>query len=92
MSESGQDSGPPLSATSVEAKAEMRRWVDRWKVVGPLLEAERWARLLASSDAELRQQSQDLLALWQPGVAGDDGEAIVLQQRTFARLRAREKP
>ena len=69
----------------------MRRWVDRWKVVGPLLDAERWARLLASSDDELRQQSQDLLNLWQPGVPGDDGEAIVLQQLVFARMRVREK-
>ena len=69
----------------------MRRWVDRWKVVGPLLDAERWARLLASSDDELRQQSQDLLNLWQPGVPGDDGEAIVLPQLAFARMRVREK-
>ena len=91
MSDSGQDSDVPAVTASVEAKAEMRRWIDRWKTVGPILEQERWARLLAASDDELRQQSRDLLALWQPDVAGDDGEAIVLQQRAFARLRARER-
>ena len=69
----------------------MRQWVDRWKRVGPLLEAERWARLHATSEDDLRRQSLDLLALWQPGVAGDDGEAIVLQQRTFALLRDRDR-
>lgn len=69
----------------------MRRWVDQWKVVGPLLDAERWARLRASSDDELRQQSLDLLSLWRPEVAGDDGEAILLQQRTFALLGACER-
>ena len=58
---------------------------------GPLLDAERWARLLASSDDELRQQSQDSLNLWQPGMPGDDGEAIVLRQRVFARMGDREK-
>ncbi len=89
MSESGH---PPLpSGLTAEAKAEMRQWVDRWKVVGPILEAERWARLLATSEDDLRRQSLDLLALWQPGVAGDDGEAIVLQQRAFALLRGRER-
>lgn len=76
---------------NAEAKAEMRGWIDRWKVVGPILDAERWVRLLASSDDELRRQSTDLLSLWRPEVAGDDGEAILLQQRTFALLGARER-
>ncbi|OFW39418.1 MAG: hypothetical protein A3J29_20625 [Acidobacteria bacterium RIFCSPLOWO2_12_FULL_67_14b] len=90
MSESGHDGRAASTPASIEAKAEMRRWVERWKVVGPLLDAERWARLATASDDELRRQSRDLLALWQPGLAGDDGEGIVLQQRTFARLRDRE--
>jgi hypothetical protein len=75
---------------TAEAKAEARRWAERWKVVGPILDAERWARLLATSDEELRRQSEDLLNLWQPGVPGDDGEGVVLQQRVFALLRERE--
>lgn len=91
MGESHQDSRHLSSAPSAEAKAEMRQWLDRWKVVGPILDAERWARLLGSSDTELRKQSWELLSLWHPGVSGDDGEAIVSQQRTFALLRAREQ-
>lgn len=86
MSEPAPD--PALAALADPArKAEMRQWVERWKVVGPILDAERWARLQASSDEELRRQSDELLSLWQPGVPGDDGEGIVLQQRVFARLR-----
>lgn len=73
-----------------EAKVEARRWVDRWKVVGPILEAERWARLQTATDAELKQQAWDLLSLWQPGVASDDGEGIRLQQLVFVRLGPRE--
>ena len=90
MSDSGHARPSALSPTA-EARAEMRQWVDHWKVVGPILEAERWARLLATSEDDLRRQSLDLLALWQPGVAGDDGEGIVLQQRVFALLRDRDK-
>ena len=86
------DSGEVLPASAsltAEAKAEMRQWLERWKLAGPILEAERWARLRTSSDDQLRQQSVDLLNVWQPGVPGDDGEAIVLQQRVFTRLTGR---
>jgi len=89
MSESEQPS--PSPALTAEARAEMRQWVDRWKVVGPILDAERWARLRATTEDDLRRQSLDLLALWRPDVSGDDGEAIVLQQRAFALLRNRDR-
>jgi hypothetical protein len=89
MSEPAPD-GARSAEADAEAKAGMRQWLERWKVVGPILDAERWARLCAASDDDLRRQSLDLLALWQPGVAGDDGEAIVLQQRAFALLRDRD--
>jgi hypothetical protein len=49
----------------------MRRWLDNWQRVGPVLDEERWARLARASDAELRVQSLDLLNLWQPGLRGD---------------------
>jgi len=52
-----------------------------------LLEADRWARLQAASEEDLRVQALDLLRLWQPDVPGDDGEALLNQQRLFARLR-----
>jgi hypothetical protein len=90
MSDSGE-ARPSSVPANAETKAEMRQWVDRWKIVGPILDAERWARLQASSDDELRRQSLDLLSLWRPEVAGDDGEAIVLQQRAFALMRERDR-
>jgi hypothetical protein len=90
MGEGKQFTREAASTAGADEKAEMRRWVESWKVVGPLLEADRWARLLACSDAELRRQSKDLLSLWRPGIAGDDGEAILLQQRTFARSGVRK--
>lgn len=90
MSEGEQDTQEVATAPGAEAKAAMRRWLDGWKVVGPILEAERWARLRGATEASLRQQAWDSLALWQPGVAGDDGEALLLQQRLFAHLGRRK--
>ena len=63
-----------------------REWIERWAVTGPILDDDRWARLLSNSSDQLRQQAVDLLALWQPDVAGDDGAALIVQQRVFRRL------
>ena len=75
---------------SDEEKAATRRWLEQWRTVGPMLAQERWSRLAARSDADLLQDSRDLLSFWQPDLTGDDGEAIVIQQRVFSRLHARE--
>lgn len=80
---------PETAYSNEESKAATRRWLERWRTVGPLLDDERWARLQASSDAELRQHSWDLMAMWQPGSVGDDAEGLLLLQRQFARLRER---
>jgi hypothetical protein len=69
----------------------MRRWVDRWKIVGPILERERWVRLAASSEGELNQRAVDALTLWEPGLPGDDGEALIAAQRVFSLSRDRGK-
>jgi hypothetical protein len=81
--------GRPLEFSDQE-KAATRRWLEQWRTVGPMLAQERWARLSARSDADLLQDSRDLLSFWRPDFTGDDGEAIVIQQRVFSRLRARE--
>jgi len=75
-----------------DERAATRRWLEQWRTVGPLLAEERWARLLARSDADLLRDSIDLLSFWRPGATGDDGEGIAIQQRVFARLRERERP
>lgn len=78
----------PLEISS-KARAEIRLWLERWRTLGPLLDEERWSRLSASSDAQLRPQALDVLALWEPTQTGDDGEGIQLVQSSFAAARER---
>lgn len=63
-----------------------RQWLDRWRIAGPLLDQERWDRLARATDAELSQQALDLARVWNPDLPGDDGEALLCQQRLFASL------
>jgi hypothetical protein len=70
-----------------ESRAQMKRWLENWKHVGPILEAERWARLAAMTDEEAQRASLLVLELWQPDWHGDDGEELLLHQRVFARGR-----
>ncbi len=72
-----------------DARAGMKRWLDNWRRVGPLLEQERAERLAAMTAREVQDVTRCLLDLWQAGWKGDDGEALVLQQRVFARARTR---
>jgi hypothetical protein len=74
----------PLDA---HGRAAMKRWLDNWRTVGPLLERERWARLAAMTDADARRVTTQLLELWQPHWRGDEGEGLLLHQRVFARAR-----
>jgi hypothetical protein len=70
-------------------REQMRRWIENWKRVGPVLEEERWTRLRSLSDDEARQAVTDVLALWQPGWLGDDGEGLLRHQQVFDRARRR---
>ena len=74
----------PLDA---EGRAQAKRWLDNWKRVGPILEAERLARLASMTDEEARRASLLVLELWQPGWHGGDGEELLIHQRVFARAR-----
>lgn len=78
---------PTGRGTAADDRAEMKRWVDNWARVGPILEEERWRRVAAMSDDDRQRASQLVLDLWQPGWHGDDGEALLIQQRVFARAR-----
>lgn len=80
-------SANPSLPTNDDTRAAMKRWVENWKRVGPILEAERWDRLRTMSEADAQRASQLVLELWQPGWRGDDGEELVLHQRVFARAR-----
>jgi hypothetical protein len=75
------------SELDAESRAQMKQWLDNWKVVGPILEGERRARLAAMTDEEAQRASLLVLELWQPDWHGDDGEELLLHQRVFARGR-----
>lgn len=65
----------------------MKRWLDNWRTVGPLLEQERAERLARMTDAEAQRVTQQLLDLWQPDWRSDEGEELLLHQHVFARAR-----
>ena len=77
----------PLDA---EGRARMKRWLDDWQRVGPILEQERWDRVAALTDAEAQQAAVQLFDLWQPDWPTDNGEGLLLHQRVFARARPGE--
>jgi hypothetical protein len=77
----------PSLPTNHDIRVAMKEWVENWKRVGPILEAERWDRLRTMTDAEAQQASQLVLELWQSDWRGDDGEELLLHQRVFARAR-----
>lgn len=78
--------GLPLDA---EGRAQMKRWLEDWKRVGPVLEQERWDRIAALTDAEAQEAAVRLFELWQPDWPTDEGEGLLLHQRVFARARSR---
>jgi hypothetical protein len=65
----------------------MRRWLENWQRLGPLLDAERWERVAALTDDAAWAESVRLLQMWDPSMTGDDGEELTLHQRVFARCR-----
>lgn len=77
--------GPDPSDSN--ARAQNKRWLDNWRRVGPILEAERWERLRSMTDEEAQTATRQLLELWQPDWPTDDGEELLLHQRVFARAR-----
>jgi hypothetical protein len=65
----------------------LKQWLATWSRVGPMLDAERWARLRTMTDQEAQEATRRVLELWQPGWRGDDGEELLLHQRVFQRAR-----
>ncbi|OFW19026.1 MAG: hypothetical protein A3G21_04840 [Acidobacteria bacterium RIFCSPLOWO2_12_FULL_66_21] len=72
----------PLDAHERE---QMRQWLDNWARVGPILERDRWDALRTMTDEEARAAARRLFELWQPDWPTDEGEALLLHQRVFAR-------
>ena len=78
---------PQRNARYSTPKAAPRRSADSTtgKIVGPILEAERCARLAGMTDEEAQRASRRVLELWQPDWHGDDGAELLGHQRVFAR-------
>ncbi len=74
----------PIRLTDAE-KTRMRQWLDNWRRIGPLLEDERRQRVAALTDDDAWRESQGLLQGWEPGMTGDAGEGLLLQQAAFRR-------
>ncbi len=79
---------PALDATT---RAQLRQWLDQWKRVGPVLEAERLERLRNLAD---EQAARDALAVWPMGTVngyrgGDDAEGLRLIKSLQAKLARR---
>ena len=82
----GNTDPPTLDAHERE---QMRQWLENWARLGPILERERWNALRTMTDEEARTAAWRLFELWQPDWPTDEGEALLLHQRVFARGRTR---
>ena len=73
--------------THAEEREHLKRWIDNWKHVGPILERERWDRVRALTDQEAASEALMLFDTWQPDWPTDNGEELLRHQRVFARAR-----
>lgn len=82
----------PVDLTNPDVRAQMKQWVEQWKRIAPVLDAERTAALQAMTEADAARIAVEIV--WPIGTlgeyrGGDDGaglEAIVrLQRRAAAR-------
>jgi hypothetical protein len=73
---------------SADERAHMRKWLETWRGASRLLDDERWQRIRNLTDDEAWEQTESLFKMWEPGMTGDAGEGLRLQQDVFARARA----
>lgn len=74
---------PPTRVPHDDVRARIRRWLDNWREVSPLLEQERAERLARMTDEEAQELARNLLALWRPSELDDMGEELATQQHWF---------
>lgn len=75
-----------------KARAQMKEWVDNWKRVGPILEAERVAELRGLSETESARIAVELV--WPMGTlgdhrGGDDAAGLMPMKDALLKLGAR---
>ncbi len=85
-----EPSGPkdPGSAQpdDTEMRVQMKRWLDNWKRVGPILEASRVEGLRRLTEDEAARIARDLLWPMVPPGGGDDAEGIAPMKDALRRL------
>jgi hypothetical protein len=67
-----------------DERAEGRRWLDNWRVVGAILEEERAERLRTMTDADAARITIDLWRFARPG-AGDDAQGLLSMKALLAK-------
>lgn len=72
-----------------DEREQLKRWIDNWKHVAPILERERWDRVKALTDEEAARDALDLFSLWTPDWPVGNGEELLLHQSVFALARRR---
>lgn len=82
----------PTDLSRADVRAGLKRWIDTWRVTGPLLEQERAERLAAMTDEKAQELTRDLLALWRPSEFDDMGAELVAQQRCFTAAARSARP
>ena len=76
-------SRPPLTP---EERAGLKQWLENWRIAGPVLEAERAARVAALTDQEASRMALDLWRLAIPG-RGDQAAGLLELKRLVAASR-----
>lgn len=79
----------PTDPLHDDARAGMKRWLDTWRVTGPLLDQERTERLAAMGPQEMQDATRSLLDLWRPEWTVDEGQGLLLHQRVFGLARTK---
>ena len=80
---------PSVPPFDDEARAGMKRWVDEWRRVGPLLEARRVAELRRLSEEEAARIAVELLWPMARIGEGDAGEGLTAMRDALRRLASR---
>jgi len=68
-----------------DERAQMRQWLDNWRVTGELLERERVERMRALTEAEAARIACDLWLFARSG-GGDDAEGLLPMKRLLSKL------
>ena len=72
-----------------QARAQMKLWVENWKRVGPILEAQRTADLRRLDERGAARIAVESLRVDQPITHGDAGEGLVAMAQALRQLSKR---